>query len=126
MLRGLRALRVRANQPGWQAEFDNHITVITANISADMISLDGHWTTVSKHQKVQYCSMDIKDWVTAHEDWLEISQSLTNAIFTILERNKPWIISDLSKIHESLKVQKRARSKCASSSQDTKRMRLSE
>lgn len=49
--------------------------------------------------------MHMKSWVTIHEDWVEISQSLTNAIFMIL-KNKPWIISQISKIHESLKVQK--------------------
>lgn len=104
MLRGLHAFREQADQPSWQAGFDNRVTVITATISMGTLAL-WHWTTIPSDGKVGYHSMHMKSWVTIHEDWVEISQSLTNAIFMII-KNKPWIISEISKIHESLKVQR--------------------
>lgn len=99
MLRALHTLRSRANQAGWRDSFENQITVITASISKEKVAINGHWVT-SSDGHLRYYTRVLKTWPTEHENWTEIYDCINNAIFGILEKNKPWIVGDLHIVEE--------------------------
>lgn len=101
MLRALYTLRSKADQPGWQTSFEGHITVITVSISKEKICIHGHWVT-SKKGQLEYHSQVLKAWPTEYNDWSQIYHFINNAIFTILEQNRAWIVADLYKIRQML------------------------
>lgn len=105
MLRNFYTLRSRAGDPSWESQFYGRITVITASLSKDKIGIYGHW--VGQDHKYHSCAL--KTWPTEYGDYAEIWYSMTIAIDTILENNRPWITSDLRRVSESSRLEKRAR-----------------
>lgn len=101
-------------------KFYDRITAITASLSKDKIGIYGHWVG----QDHKYYSRALRTWPTEHDNYTEIWCSITIAIYTVLENNKSWITSDLGRILESLRLEKRARTS-GTESQITKKLKRS-
>lgn len=122
MLRSLLKLRQKANNPDWEVEFFNVTTALTLSVQIGTIGLYGHWA-VKDGGKVSYHSRDILTWVTKHENYEEICDSVSRAIQTILERNEQWIEKDLEKIQREIQCPKRSLSLTSLPEQNSKRQR---
>lgn len=97
VVRNLESLRSTANSADWGTNFYDHVVALSASITKDKVGIYGHWASKGNGETELY-SRAMKTWTSEYEDYHEIHNWISTAIFRLLEKNRPWIISDIEKV----------------------------